>query len=175
MCLPASPVLADAAGPPAPSVILPVALMPCEKPGSDTNAWIDRMQRGVYSSVCGSAAWFDGLFGNPRYDQDSEETFGRLGLFETYDRRDKFDTRLRLRARFSLPNLENRLKLTFGRGDEQALVEERPSDTENPQPPTFQSANDDAWLLGLGYSKQNKLENGFDFGIGVRLHTPIDP
>ena len=73
----APPVLADAAGPPAPSVILPVAQRPCEKPGSDADAWIDQMQRGVYSGVCGSAAWFDGLFGNPRYDQDSEETFGR--------------------------------------------------------------------------------------------------
>lgn len=168
-------VLADAAGPPIPSVILPVALRPCEKPGSDTDAWIDKMQRGVYSGVCGSAAWFDGLFGNPRYEQDSEETFGRLGLFEIYDRRDKLDTRLRLRARFALPNLENRLKLTFGRGDEQTLVEERPADTENPQPPNLQSENDDAWLLGLGYSRQGGLENGFDFGVGVRLRSSLDP
>jgi hypothetical protein len=169
------PVLADAAGPPAPSQIQPVALTPCTKPGSDTSAWIDRMQRGVYSGVCGSAAWFDGLFGTPRYDQDSEETFGRLGLFETFDRRDKLDTRLRLRARFALPNVQRRLKLTFGRGDEQSLVEERPADTETPQPQSFQSVNDDAWLLGLGYSKQGGLENGFDFGIGMRLNTPVDP
>lgn len=175
LSLPAAPVLADAAGPPAPSAIMPVALLPCEKPGSDTSAWIDRMQRGVYSGVCGSAAWFDGLFGTPRFDQDSEETFGRLGLFETFDRRDKLDTRLRLRARFSLPNVERRLKLTFVRGDEQSIVEERPADSENPKPANFQSVNDDAWLLGLGYSKQAGLENGFDFGIGVRLNTPVDP
>jgi len=175
LMLKALPVLADAAGPPAPSAILPVALLPCEKPGSDSSAWIDRMQRGVYSGVCGSAAWFDGLFGTPRYDQDSEETFGRLGLFETYDRRDRFDSRLKLRARFALPNLQRRLKLTLGRGDEQTLVEERPSDTENPQPPTFAKENNDAWLLGLGYSKQASLENGFDFGVGVRLSTPVDP
>lgn len=169
------PVLADGAGPPVQTDILPIALRPCEKPGSDANAWIDRMQRGVYSSVCGSAAWFDGLFGTPRYDQDSEETFGRLGLFEKYDRRDKLDTRLRLRARFSLPNLENRLKLTLGRGDEQALVEERPTDSENPRPANLQSVDDDAWLLGLGYNKQGGLENGFDFGVGVRLSSGLDP
>ena len=169
------PGLADAAGPPAPSQIQPVALTPCTKPGSDSSAWIDRMQRGVYSGVCGSAAWFDGLFGNPRYDQDSEETFGRLGLFETYDRRDKLDTRLRLRASFSLPNLENRLKLTLGRGDEQALVEERPTDTENPQPPSVESDSDDAWLLGLGYNKQGGINNGFDFGVGMRLSSGLDP
>lgn len=175
LLLSTSPVFADAAGPPVPTEILPVALLPCEKPGSDANAWIDRMQRGVYSSVCGSAAWFDGLFGNPRYDQDSEETFGRLGLFENYDRRDKLETRLRLRARFSLPNVENRLKLTLGRGDDQAIVEERPTDTENPQPANFESDSDDAWLLGLGYNKQGGLENGFDFGVGVRLSSGLDP
>ncbi|MEZ5566319.1 MAG: hypothetical protein R3F24_12835 [Gammaproteobacteria bacterium] len=166
---------ADAAGPPAPSPIMPVALTPCDKPGSNTDAWIDRMQRGVYSTVCGTAAWFDGLFGNPRFEQDSDETFGRLGLFESYDRRDKADTRLRLRARVALPNLENRFRVVVGRGQAQELVEERPASSENPLPPTFNSVNDEAWLLGLGYSKQNGLERGFDFGIGVRLRTPIDP
>ena len=34
---------------------------------------------------------------------------------------------------------------------------------------------DDAWLLGLGYSKQAGLENGFDFGVGVRLNSRVDP
>ncbi len=162
------------AGPPVPEPV-PPAREHCDKPGSDTNAWIDRMQRGVYITVCSSAGWFDGLFGNPRYDQDSDETFGRLGLLETYDRRDQLDTRVRLRARFALPNLENRFRVTLGRGDAQDLVEERPANTENPLPPKFESVNDEAWLLGLGYSKQSGLENGFDFGIGVRLRTPIDP
>jgi len=175
MALSGSPARADAVGPPMPSQILPVALRPCEKPGSHTNGWLDRMQRGVYSGVCGSAAWFDGLFGTPRYDQDSEETFGRMSLAEYYDRRDDLDTRLRLRARFALPNLENRLKLTFGRGDEQAFVEERPASSENPQPSSNPSDGDEAWLLGLGYNKQGSLENGFDFGVGVRLKTPVDP
>ena len=170
-----SAALADAEGPPAPGPTAPVEFTPCDKPGSDANAWIDRMQRGVYTGVCGTALWFDGLFGNPRYDQDSDETFGRIGFFETYDRRDRFDTRLRLRARVALPIMENRLRVTLGRGEEQELVEERPANTENPLPPSFQTVGDDAWLLGLGYSKQNGLENGFDFGIGVRLNFPVDP
>lgn len=167
-------LLADEAGPPAPEPDPPERTK-CDRPGSDADAWIDRMQRGVYGTVCGSASWFDGLFGNPRYEQDSDETFGRLGLLETYDRRDQLDTRVRLRARFALPNLENRFRLTLGRGDAQDLVEERPRNTENPLPPKFESVDDEAWLLGLGYSRQGGLENGFDFGVGVRLHTPIDP
>ncbi|MEO7387758.1 MAG: hypothetical protein ABIX37_12530 [Gammaproteobacteria bacterium] len=147
----------------------------CTKPGSDTNAWIDKVQRGLYSGVCGTALWFDGLFGNPRYDLDTDDTFGRLGLFENYDDRDGFDTKIRLRARYSFPNLKQRLRLTLGRGDEQTLVEERPADGQSPAPSSFQTVEDDAWLLGLGYSKNSGLENGFDFGAGVRLNTPIDP
>jgi hypothetical protein len=34
---------------------------------------------------------------------------------------------------------------------------------------------DDAWLLGLGYSKDAGLKNGFDFGAGVRLNSGLDP
>ncbi len=175
LLLAASTALADAAGPPAPNLMMPAAPVQCDKPGSDANAWIDKVQRGVYSGVCGTALWFDGLFGNPRFDQDSDETFGRLGLFETYDRRDQLDTRFRLRARYALPNMKDRARLTLARGDEQQLVEERPSTVARPLPRGFQSVEDDAWLLGLGYSKKSDLQNGFDFGVGVRLNTPIDP
>jgi len=148
---------------------------PCLDPGSDDDEWIDLLQQGVYFGVCGTAAWFDGLFGNPRYEQDSNETFGRIGLYESWDDRDSFDTRLRLRARLALPAMQNRLRLTLDRGDESEIVEERPSNTENPLPPSFSSVSDDAWLLGLGYSKQEGLENGFDFGVGIRLRFPVDP
>ncbi len=175
LLLAAPAAFADAAGPPVPGLLVPSALMRCDKPGSDTNAWIDKVQRGIYSGVCGTALWFDGLFGNPRYDLESNETFGRLGLFETYDRRDQLGTQFLLRARFELPNMMHRLRLTVARGDEQQLVEERPGTLVRPLPLGYQNVNDDAWLLGLGYSKQTSLADGFDFGIGVRLGTPVDP
>lgn len=169
----------EAAGPPVPDESGSVqdsgnGRISCSpEPGSA--AFIDRLQRGVYTGVCGATRWVDGLFGNPRFDQDSDEPYGRLGLFETWDRRDALDTRLRLRARVALPALENRLRLMIGRGDEQELVEERPANTENPLPASFRQVDDEGWLLGLGYSKQGDLENGFDFGAGARLRFPIDP
>ena len=169
------PTVADDAGPPQVATESVPESPPCTEAASGQNAWIDRVQRGVYSGVCGTALWFDGLFGTPRYDQDSDETYGRIGIFESYDRRDAFDTRLRLRARYALPALEQRLRLTIGRGDEQQLIEERPGNSGTPLPSNFQTAADDAWLLGLGYSKQSSLERGFDFGVGIRLNTPVDP
>ena len=163
-----------AAGPPAP----PPAEAPsgkCKKADTEEQEWIDEVQRGVYSGVCGAAAWFDGLFGTPRFDQDSNETYGRIGLYETLDRRDNLDTRLKFRARLALPAFQNRARITLGRGDEQELVEDRPPDSGDPRPAVLDPQTDDAWLLGLGYAKQNDLEKGFDFGIGVRLRFPVDP
>ncbi len=147
----------------------------CDDPGGDGRAVIDRMQKGVYAGVCGTALWFDSLFGTPRREQDSEDTFGRLGLFETYDRRDRLETRLRLRARIALPALENRARLTLGRGDGQDLVGEPTANSRVQLPSAFQGVNNDEWLLGLGYSPRDRMANGFDFGIGVRLRFPVDP
>lgn len=161
-------------GPPAPPPE-DVSTNPCHKSGAQADEWIDDVQRGVYAGVCGAASWFDGLFGTPRFDQDSNETYGRLGVYETLDRRDNLDTRLKLRARLALPAFQNRARITLGRGDEQELVEERPSNSEIPQPAVLGSDTDDAWLLGLGYGKQGNLEKGFDFGIGVRLRFSVDP
>ena len=97
------------------------------------------------------------------------------GFIETLDRRDNLDSRLKFRARLALPAFQNRARITLGRGDEQELVEERPTDSENPQPVASGTDTDDAWLLGLGYAKQDDLKKGFDFGIGVRLRFPPDP
>lgn len=147
----------------------------CDKPGSGQQALVDKVQRGVYLSVCGTARWFDGLFGTRRYDQDSDETFGRLGIGEHWDDRDGFDDKIRLRARIALPTAERRLKLLFGRVDEQEVDGDSQSESGTSLPSSFGEVRDESWLLGLGYSRQGALENGFDFGAGVRLRTPVDP
>lgn len=168
----------DFTGPPAPAAGAADPAEPppeeyrCDQPGSDGQAFVDKMQRGVYYTVCGTARWFDGLFGTRRFDQDSDATFGRMSLFESWDDRDGFDTRLRLRARVALPAMEQRLKLLVGRGDDRDVIEESRGAA---LPSNFREVRDDAWLLGLGYSRREGFENGFDFGAGIRLRTPVDP
>lgn len=165
-----------AAGPPAPteSPDQPAEYQ-CDKPGSDGQAMLDKMQRGVYFSVCGSARWFDGMFGTRRYDQDSDATYGRMRLIEEYDRRDGLSTALRMRARIALPAMKDRLRLVFGRVDDREVVEDASEGNGPALPSSFQKVEDDTWLLGLGYGKESGLENGFDFGAGIRIRTPVEP
>ncbi len=169
---------AQPAGPPVPAKEPPPDApveYQCNEPGSDQSALVDRVQRGVYVSVCGTARWFDGLFGTRRFDQDSDETFGRLGIGEFWDDRDGFDEKIKLRVRVALPTAERRLKLLFGRVDEQEVDGDSQSQAGTSLPSSFGGVQDESWLLGLGYSKQGELSNGFDFGAGVRLRTPVDP
>lgn len=151
------------------------ASAPTCQPDPGADAIVDKMQRGVYRGVCGTARWFDGLFGTRHYDQDTDETFGRIGLYETWSDRDGPDTRLRMRVRLALPTMKERLRLFFGRADEREIIEDSHTDTGGSMPGEFKRVEDDAWLLGLGYSKHGRLENGFDFDAGVRLRTPVDP
>lgn len=174
---PPDPTPAEQAGPPAPATEEAApADQGCTEPGTDGTALVDRMQRGVYATVCGTAQWFDGLFGTRRYDQDSDETFGRLGLTGLWDDRDGFDEKLRMRVRLALPAMEERLRLFFGRADEREVIEDQQAGGGGGQvPSSFNRVEDESWLLGLGYSKQGQLEDGFDFGAGIRIRTPVDP
>lgn len=147
----------------------------CSQSGSDGEAMVDMMQRGVYLGVCGAVRWFDGLFGTRRFDQDSDATYGRLGITEVWDDRDGLRTRVRLRARVALPIARQRVKLLFGRLDDQELEQDAQLDTGTRLPSSFQRVEDDSWLLGLGYSKQGAMKNGFDFGAGIKIRTPVDP
>lgn len=164
-----------AAGPPASAADTEAVDYECDQPGSNGQALVDRVQRGVYASVCGTARWFDGLFGTRRYDQDSDATYGRLMLHESWDDRDDFDTSMRLRARIALPTFENRLQLILGRVEDSEIAEDAQPHGGSALPANFARVDDEDWLLGLGYSKQDGLENGFDFGAGVRIRTPLDP
>jgi len=164
-----------AVGPPAETPAEAAPDPACAVTGSDGSALVDRMQQRVYLSVCNSARWFDGLFGTGRYDQDSRGTFGRVGVYQLWDDRDGFDARLRLRVRADLPALENRLQLVFGRAEDREITEDTEPAAGGDLPGNFREVEDESWLLGLGYSNQDRLANGFDFGIGVRLRSPIDP
>jgi len=97
-------------------------LDPCAKFDAQYESWLDRSQIGLYKTVCGTAAWFDGFFGDSRYDEKTGDTYGRLSLGGFYDRRDSFDERIRFRGKFAFPAMRARGSVFIVQGDEDSVI-----------------------------------------------------
>jgi hypothetical protein len=145
---------------------------PCQATVEDAAAgWLDTGHTKFYQAICGSVAWFDGFFGSKSFDQASSETFGRVSLSTFWDERNGANTRLRFRARFGLPALRERTSLLIGRGDDRRATQ----GTESPVdeiPSNFNQVEDDSFLIGLGYARNQGLQRGFNFAVGVRRVPP---
>ena len=76
-----------------------------DKPGGA--AWIDRMQAGLYRTMCLTSARFDGFFGNARFDDEYQATHGSIAVGTQWDERDHWDPSLRFRVSLRLPQLSD--------------------------------------------------------------------
>jgi hypothetical protein len=140
-----------------------------DKPGG--LAWIDRMQAGLYRRMCLTAAGFDGFFGNARFDDEYEATYGSLSVGTLWDERDQLDPTLRFRVNMKLPQFGNRLNGFIGRTDPDEYVTDLRDDFDS-LPRQFGQSDDDAVLLGLGYRQPGPAGGHFDAGVGVKLDWP---
>lgn len=146
---------------------------PCQQFNVDYESWLDKSQMGLYKSVCGATAWFDGFFGDRRFDQSSGETFGRISLGEFWDELDGFDTSLRFRARFALPALKEGASLLIGRGDEDNLISERNNTSAEQLARQSGEGTSDSTAVGLGYRALESLKRQLDFSVGARLNSGL--
>jgi hypothetical protein len=145
---------------------------PCEQ--VDSQGWLDKSQEWMYETVCGSAMWFDGFFGNARSDDRSGETYGRAGLSTFWDQRDGLDPKFRFRVKFALPTVKNRGSLMIGRGDEDEMINEQTTNMDT-IPGNFNNIGDDSFLVGLGYSRNQGLKRGFKVSVGMKVRAPPEP
>jgi len=143
---------------------------PCDQ--EDTEGFLDGTQEWIYQATCRTAAWFDGFFGNARYDERTGETFGRVGVSGFWDQLDGFDPSLRFRATFALPSVRDRASLMIGRGDEEEFVEER-STKYDAIPGNFNTIEQESFLVGLGFTGDKR--KGFKLSIGARVRLPPEP
>lgn len=143
-----------------------------DKPGGP--AWLDRMQASLYRAMCHTAATFDGFFGNARFNEEYQSTNGSLSVGALWDQRDGVDPALRFRLRMQLPQLNDRFNVFIGRVDREEHVTELRDDFDT-LPRQFGQQQDDAVLLGLGYSQPAHGLGYFDFDVGTELGFPMDP
>lgn len=123
---------------------------------------------------CYSFRWFDGLFGE-EVDYPEDQVNGLLTVGAAWEEYDGLDSRLRLRVRAPLPNMNNRFDLILGRGDDEAFIED--TETQNEvfyNPGLVNRGQEDSWLLGLG-ARSRGGHKGWDWSVGVRLRAPPEP
>ena len=140
-----------------------------DKPGG--LAWIDRMQASLYRRMCLTAAGFDGFFGNARFDDEYEATYGSLSVGTLWDQRDQLDPTLRFRVNMKLPQFNDRFNGFIGRTDPDEYVTDLRDDFDT-LPRQFGQSEDDAVLLGLGYRQPVRGGGHFDASVGAKLDWP---
>jgi len=147
---------------------------PCRQMDDDYESWLDRNQVRVYRTVCGTAAWFDGFFGNRRYDAATGETYGRAGFGAYWDEYNGWDTRFRFRGRYAFPALDNLGSVFIGRGDEQELIDGRSGAGSAPVPGT-DTGEEDSTFVGISLDKFNGFAGGLRLSLGAKLRAPPEP
>jgi hypothetical protein len=134
---------------------------------------VDRLNRRLYTSVCGTARWFDGFFGDDRAFNETRTTYGYFNLGVLWTRYEGVTPRGRGRAHVDFPNLERRASAFVGRVDPEAYL----SDTEEMGEAGRVLRGDDTaeWLLGFGFTPLDRGSKRLTTSVGVRATWPPDP
>lgn len=141
---------------------------PCELPPDREMLGLDWTRRVLFDTVCSAARWFDGFFGDIRYDDAAPGVRGRLSL--GIERREDagLTTRPRFRVRVPLPNLNKRLSVYFEREDEARSIEGRTPEGQPAVEPISTTSAQDTTQVGFAYRKLKLLDEVVDFRLGLR-------
>ena len=126
--------------------------------------------------MCKTVKWFDGLFGKGRKFNDNEFG-GKISIGFKQTERDGFDEKVRLRIKTKLPNISSRANAFVGRGDESAFVSDSDQDPGGLAETAVRRQIDEEseWLVGLGFSNPKDRRKGFDFSIGAKISSGLNP
>jgi hypothetical protein len=136
--------------------------------------WMDWLNRKVAKSVCSSALWFDGFFGDATVYDERDATYGRVFVGTWWDRRDKFDPTFRFRVKASFPRLKNRVNVIIGRESVDNFIMDSP-DAEEGMPQSLATSEEESWFIGMGYSPFDDRHSRIDLDVGAKLRIPLIP
>lgn len=142
----------------------------CRMKKPEEEPTLDAVRRRIHETVCGANLWFDGLFGERMDVANARAVSGWIEGSDLYSQAEGNQLKLRVRLRYDLPNLENRVALFLGRGDERELIEDR-IEGMAVRSSIFGLESQDDWLAGLGYAPPGKLGSRFDLRLGARLSS----
>lgn len=147
-----------------------IAPSPCLYPAAEDEALIDGTSRFMHQTVCESAFWLDGLFGEQRARQReaARGAHGKLELSAGYSEfyGDKY--RARFDVKVDLTNINERLSAFAGRDTRDDAVRDRtPIGSQRARFPRFNDR--DETIAGLGYALPGNYRLKTDFRAGVRF------
>jgi hypothetical protein len=148
-------------------------LAACASPGlALDNSWMDRYHSSVEGELYDTVVWFDSFFSSePRSDLDNTSAAMRLTNDFRWDEEQRFEYRIRVRARIRLPALKGKFRLTISgenQGDPNATEAEDPGN-----PGLSPRARDGRASTELAYDLYRTRGTILFAGVGVRVR--IDP
>lgn len=147
---------------------------PCAPATVDGSRWVDWMNRWASRTVCSSAMWFDGFFGDDRAYDEYRESGGRVSLHLIHTDRDGLEPKLRFRAKIPLPNLNQHMDAFIGReAPDQYLTDS--SDGSTLAPASSLADQDEDFFLGLGYTPFRGGDQRLRLSGGLRATLPLAP
>lgn len=146
---------------------------PCKVFSPPHEQLLDRYRREIFETVCETAARFDGMFGNRRFDEEAARTNGRLNVRMVWDEHDGFEPDGNLNVNVEFPNLDHRVNAFFGRDDPEAFVRGRENQLDF-LPTFFRREGDEEWLVGFGYRPVRGDRDKLEFDAGVEGGSPIE-
>jgi hypothetical protein len=136
--------------------------------------WIDWLNRKVSRTVCGSALWFDGFFGDASVYDERDATYGRIFVALWWDRRDKIDPTFRFRVKANFPRLKRRVNFIIGRESVDNFITDSP-DAHEGMPQSLSTSEEESWFVGMGYSPISDRHSRIDLDVGAKLNIPVNP
>lgn len=142
----------------------------------DGEEWIDEVRTNTHGRLCRSALWLDGLFGDD-HEFNDRDFKGKISIGFRQDEDDGFDPRLRVKIRTKLPNVSDRFNAFLGRVEEDSFISNTEVNRDQLNTVGLRSVDDDdaEWLVGIGYRHPNRRENGFDYSVGAKLSSGLNP
>lgn len=148
---------------------------PCRGEVGDDADRLDRLRGGLFTGVCSTSRWFDGLFGDARdYSESYSETYGRAGVALGWDEMDDIKLDGHFRANVHLPVLGDRFDAVIGRETEESYITDNFDDTGF-LPGSFSDDRDAEWYAGLKYNAIEGANSYFTLGAGIQLKSPLNP
>jgi len=136
---------------------------------------LDRTQTSVHNAINGAAQYIDSFFGATEVSESSNVSRGSLSVSGQHDERNGLRQSVRLRARIALPAVQQRTRLILGRGDVDEMIDGTAHGNTDTLPGRFNDFDDEDWLIGVGFSRNQAFSRGWDFSVGVKVRTPLEP